>query len=252
MITLAAFIIIFSCNFVSAQKQEHGQLDASGSIAKKQSTGSVSLEQTFQNPTQKDVPGGSQLGIFWFWANTVTREGIHRDLEEMQHAGIRRVIMSMTRAHSATVASGGIVFLSPEWLALYRYALDEAERLQIKVSVVMSNGWYQGAPWVTPELGAQMLVWSETTVSYPAPANLVLPVPDKFRPGRNAGISPKAGGHIQAVAVLAYRQNEAGELIRESLVRLDDKLQSDGTLNWSVPDGTWLVFRFAMFLTLFR
>jgi hypothetical protein len=47
------------------------------------------LEQTFANPTRESSVADSQIGVFWFWANTVTKEGIHRDLEEMQRAGIR-------------------------------------------------------------------------------------------------------------------------------------------------------------------
>ncbi|MFA6544025.1 MAG: glycosyl hydrolase [Limisphaerales bacterium] len=202
--------------------------------------GHVNLEAEFRDPS-----GGSRVAVFWFWANTVTKEGIRRDLEEMQRAGIGRVILSMTRAHSATVETGGVVFLTPEWLALFRYALDEAERLGIKVSAVMSNGWYQGAPWVTPEMGAQMLAWSETAITGPAAFAKALPEPDKFRKGRHAGISKKAKGHFKPIAVLAFRQNEKNELLPDSLVRLDDKLQPDGKLDWSAPAGTWRVFRFA-------
>ena len=203
------------------------------------------LEQTFQNPTFQGAPVDSQLGVFWFWANTVTKAGIRRDLEEMQRAGIRRAVLGMTRAHGATVETGGVVFLSPEWLALFRYALDEAERLGLKISAVMSNGWYQGAPWVTPELGAQMLVWSETAITGPVAFSKALTEPDKFRKGKRGGISRQAKGHFKPIAVLALRQNEEGELLQDSLVRLDDKLQPDGTLNWSAPAGTWRVLRFA-------
>jgi hypothetical protein len=208
-------------------------------------TSAPSLGQSFQNPTLQSSPAASQVGVFWFWANTVTKQGIRRDLEEMRRAGIRRVILGMTRAHGATVEQGGVVFLSPEWLALFRYALDEAERLGLKVSAVMSNGWYQGAPWVTPELGAQMLVWSESTIAGPAAFATNLPAPDQFRKGRRGGISPKAKGHFRPIAVLAFRQNDSGALLKDSLVRLDDLLQPDGTLAWSVPAGTWRVLRFA-------
>ena len=203
------------------------------------------LEKAFQDPTRQEAPADSQIGVFWFWANTVTKQGIRRDLEEMQHAGIRRVVLGMTKAHSATVETGGVVFLSPEWLSLFRYALDEAARLGLKVSAVMSNGWYQGAPWVTPELGAQMLAWSETEVTGPAEVSKALPEPNECRKGKRTGISRQAKGHFQPVAVLAFRKNDAGELLTDSLVRLDDKIRPDGTLNWQAPKGAWCVFRFA-------
>ncbi len=205
----------------------------------------ATLEEVFQNPNSGDLPVDSQIGVFWFWANTVTKEGIRRDLEEMKRAGIRRAVLGMTTAHSATVESGGVVFLTPEWLALFRYALDEAARLGIQISAVMSNGWYQGGPWVTPEMGAQMLVWSETTAKGPSDFSKRLPDPDKFRKGKHAGISRQAPGHFKPVAVLAFRQNDKGELIKDSMVRLDDKVRPDGTLDWPVPDGTWTIFRFA-------
>ena len=200
----------------------------------------VDLEQEFRQPSNEN-----KVAVFWFWANTVTKEGLHRDLEAMKQAGIGRAVLGMTQAHSATVKEGGVVFLSPEWLVLFRYALDEAERLGIKISAVMSNGWYQGAPWVTPEMGAQMLVWSESVVAGPTTFAKALPTPDKFRKGKRAGISAKAKEHFKSIAVLAYRQDGKGELLAGSLVRLDDKLQADGTLNWSAPAGKWRVFRFA-------
>ena len=203
------------------------------------------LGKAFQNPTRQGAPADSQIGVFWFWANTVTKQGIRRDLEEMQHAGIRRVVLGMTKAHSATVETGGVVFLSPEWLSLFRYALDEAARLGLKVSAVMSNGWYQGAPWVTPELGAQMLAWSETEVTGPAEVSKALPEPNECRKGKRAGISRQARDHFQPVAVLAFRKNGAGELFKDSLVTLDDKMRPDGTLVWQAPEGAWRVFRFA-------
>lgn len=185
------------------------------------------LEEVFQNPNSADWPADSQVGVFWFWANTATREGIRRDLEEMKQAGIRRAVLGMTTAHTATVESGGVVFLTPEWLALFRYALDEAARLGIRISAVMSNGWYQGGPWVTPEMGAQMLVCSETPVTGPSSFSRALPDPDKFRKGRRAGISKQARGHFKPVAVLAFRQNDKGELLKDSMVRLDDKTRPE-------------------------
>jgi len=199
------------------------------------------LEEEFRQPSNEN-----KVAVFWFWVNTVKKEGITRDLEAMKQAGIGRAVLGVTAAHSATVKTGGVVFLSPEWLALFRYALDEADRLGIKISAVMSNGWYQGAPWVTPEMGAQMLVWSETVVTGPANFSKALPPPDKFREGWKAEISAKAkASDFKTIAVLAFQQNSKGELLKDSMVRLDDQMKSNGMLNWSAPDGKWSVFRFA-------
>ena len=92
-------------------------------LAMSPATLATDLEQEFHQPSD-----ANKIAVFWFWANTVTKEGIHRDLEAMKQAGIGRVVLGMTKAHSATVETGGVVFLSPEWLALFRYALDEAAK----------------------------------------------------------------------------------------------------------------------------
>ena len=199
------------------------------------------LEARFRSP-----PAEVRVGTFWFWSNSISRAAVTRDLEEMKRVGIGRVVLSPTRNHGGTVEQGGLVFLSPEWLAVFRHALDEAARVGIKVSAVMSNGWYQGGPWVTPELGAQMLVWSQTEISGPAVISQRLAVPDRCREvSRFSRVNPKAKDHLKPVAVLAYRQNDAGELLKDSLVRLDAETTPDATLNWSVPAGKWRVFRFA-------
>ena len=75
----------------------------------------ANLEEGFRQPSD-----ANKIAVFWFWANTVTKAGIHRDLEAMKLAGIGRVVLGMTKAHSATVETGGVVFLSPEWLTLFR------------------------------------------------------------------------------------------------------------------------------------
>jgi hypothetical protein len=116
----------------------------------------TSLQQRFLNPPVED-----RLGVYWFWTNATDEEAITRDLEAMAHVGIGRAILSMTQAHIATLKDGtGTVFLSPRFLELFRFALNEATRLGIRITAIPSNGWYQGGPWVTPEMGPQMLVWS--------------------------------------------------------------------------------------------
>ncbi|MCF7863975.1 MAG: hypothetical protein K9L89_04210, partial [Kiritimatiellales bacterium] len=40
------------------------------------------LEEEFRQPSNE-----SKVAVFWFWANTVTKEGITRDLEAMKQAG---------------------------------------------------------------------------------------------------------------------------------------------------------------------
>ncbi len=198
------------------------------------------LESRFQN-----VPSDDRLAVFWTWTNATDEEAITRDLQAMAEAGVGRAVLSMTLAHSATVTDGGgMVFLSPEFLKRFRFALDEASRFGIKITGIPSNGWYQGGPWVTPEMGAQMLVWSEKEVSGPGRVSEKLPLPDKFRPMPRANIAKAALDHLKPVATLAFQKDAEGGLLAGSMVDLSRAVKEDGTLDWDAPAGSWVIYRF--------
>jgi len=116
------------------------------------------LEKGFLNP-----PDSARPWIFWFWlGGNITSNGITADLEAMKRVGIGGVvIMDVDQG----TPKGPIPFLSPQWLALFKHACAEAQRLGLQVSMNNDDGWSgSGGPWITPELSMQKVVWSETTV----------------------------------------------------------------------------------------
>ncbi len=198
------------------------------------------LESRFNNVPQED-----RLAVFWDWPNTMNREAVTHDLEAMSQAGIGRAVLSaLPLSHSANRDEGGIVFLSPEFLDLFRFALDEAARLNIRITALPSNGWYQGGPWVIPDLGAQMLVWSQTPVKGPAEFSGKLPAPDGFRQGRHARIAKGALEYFKPVATLAFQKDSHGRLLPSSVKNLTSETKPDGTLEWKAPAGDWVIYRF--------
>lgn len=58
----------------------------------------------------------------------------------------------------------GNVFLSPGWMALYRHAVREADRLGIALAVNVTSGWNPGGPYIA-RTGLEKLTWSETDVA---------------------------------------------------------------------------------------
>jgi hypothetical protein len=203
------------------------------------SEGPTPLERRFAGP-----PSDDRLAVYWFWSNTTDKASITADLEAMAAAGIGRAVLSLTNDQSSGNKQGGVVFLSPEFLERFRFALDEAKRVGIKITAIPSNGWYQGGPWVTPEMGTQMLAWSETAATGPSEFEDALPVADKFRPEGSARIARNALEHWQPVATLAFRQGQDATLDRSSMVDLSSKVAADGKLQWSVPEGRWVIYRF--------
>ena len=82
--------------------------------------------------------------------------------------------------------------LSPEWLARVRFAAAECARLGLTLEVNVSDGYVAGGPWITPALGMQRLVASETAVEGGHPVSITLPQP------------PTKLDYYRDVAVLAY------------------------------------------------
>lgn len=218
------------------------------------------LEADFPVP-----PSQARVYAFYIWPNTVDPETITREMEAMSAVGINRVILSTHRAQSAGVPAGqgGMDFLSPEHLGLLRHALDECERLNMTAEIMLANGWFPGGPWVTPELGPQILVWSETTVQGGRQVSVELPLPEqsygigkKYKgvagPAIFKGINRRGLDYLKPIAVTAYRLNAAGELIFDSFVRLDDRVDAAGRLTWDAPEGDWIVFRYGHIPNLFK
>ncbi len=145
------------------------------------------LSAGFQHP-----PDQARPWVYWWWLNgNVSRDGITRDLEEMQRQGIGGVLLF--HADGGAGVPPGPEFLSPEWKALFQFAVSEAARLNIDMSLNLCDGWCAGGPWITPEGANKQLVYAEAQIDGPSTVAMALPMP-KF-----------VDGFHRDVAVVAYR-----------------------------------------------
>ncbi len=117
-----------------------------------------SLDKGFINP-----PDSARPWVYWFWLNgNLSKEGVTADLEAMKRAGIGGVlIMEVDQG----TPKGAYVFGSTEWRNLFKFVLQEASRLGLKVNMNNDAGWCgSGGPWMTAEKSMQKIVWTETIV----------------------------------------------------------------------------------------
>jgi hypothetical protein len=212
------------------------------------------LESGFVQP-----PSSARPWVYWFWLNgNITRQGLTADLEAMRRAGIGGVLI-MEVDQGAPV--GPVGFMSPDWRALFRHAVAEAERLGLEINMNDDAGWNgSGGPWIKPEQSMQKVVWSETEISGPRKfagvlpppqtiagyyrdiAGLAFPAPGKFR---IADIKAKAGYEVAAVGPPARADLAPGDVIdRARIIDLKAQTDASGRLAWDVPAGRWTVVRF--------
>lgn len=186
-------------------------------------------EESFREP-----PIASRPSALWTWMNAhVDHRQITRELEEMKDKGMRGAIIWDMGAlkDPEGIIPVGPPFLGPESLVSIHHAMNEAGRLGLELGIIASSSWNAGGPWVKEEDGCQTLVSSTVTVKGPQSYSAVLPKPEK------------AKDPTRVLAVMAVPAG-AENIEAKSVVRLDDKVDVDGKLTWSVPEGEWSVMTF--------
>ncbi len=127
-----------------------------------------------------DPPAVHGVHTWWHWLdNAITREGITADLEAMKRAGISTAtILNVSLHEERDLGVEPVLFDTPEWYGMFRWALEEADRLGITIGVHNCDGWStSGGPWITPEQSMKQCVWSKRLVSGPGNVSLQLTEP---------------------------------------------------------------------------
>ncbi len=99
--------------------------------------------------------------------NAISKEGITRDLEAMKAQGVTgTTILNISMFNERDFGVKPVIFNTPEWWEMYRFALAEANRLDIIVGIHNCDGWNtSGGPWITPEKSMKQYVWSKTIIN---------------------------------------------------------------------------------------
>jgi hypothetical protein len=131
--------------------------------------GALKLESAdFDTPLERGFvtpPDWAKPWAYWWWLNGyVTRDGITRDLDAMKQQGINGVLV-FDAGGGKTPQS--ITFMSQAWRDLFRFAVQEADKRGIDVSLNLCSGWNAGGPWITAEEAPQNLVFSRKLVKGP-------------------------------------------------------------------------------------
>ena len=141
-------------------------------------------------------PDSAKPQTWWHWMNgNISKEGITADLEAMKQIGLGGATIVNV---DCDIPRGPIKFMSPEWEDDFKFAVEEASRLGLKLCVENCAGWSSsGGPWNTVTNAMQRLTSSEVAVTGPTNFNAVLPLP------------PITLGFYRDIAVLAYKDPSA-------------------------------------------
>ena len=127
--------------------------------------GCKDLGDELSNSSFMDPPETAGIYTWWHWMDkAITREGITKDLEAMKDQGIiGATILNIGLFGGKDFGVPQVTFNTPEWYSMFRFALEEANRLGIEIGIHNCDGWSTtGGPWIKPEQSMKQYIWTTT------------------------------------------------------------------------------------------
>ena len=133
-------------------------------------------QASFLSPPQEARPR-----VWWHWMDgNITKEGIRKDLEWMNRAGIGGFHCFEAGMGMQPVVEKRLGYMSPEWKEAFRYAIQLSDSLGMETAIASCPGWSNtGGPWVKPEQAMKRLVWTEMLIEGGKHIELDIPEPQK-------------------------------------------------------------------------
>lgn len=216
-------------------------------------------ELTFLTSTEPGWPaitGETKPWSRWWWMGSSVNPGdLKAAMEAYAQAGLGG--LEITPIYGVRGQESHFVsFLSPEWVKLFQFTLQEGQRLNLGIDLAMASGWPFGGPWVTPEDACknmefrtftlkegEQLKEKVTAIQEPLMRSVSGKKPGfpalKYPISANADSLQKwAFDQVRfprpmpLQTLMAYP--ESGEILD-----LTGKVNTDGTLEWIAPAGNW-------------
>ena len=223
LILLSAAVVVLCCGVENIEAAE-----------------AVSLVDGFSDP-----PVSARPRAFWDWLNgNVSLSQIKRDLEEAKDKGMGGIDIWDVGAvdDPKGIIPAGPAFLGPESLEAIGYTVRQATRLGLELGFISASSWNTGGAWVEPRHGGMGLYQSRITVTGPERLLQSVPFPevDEKCPKGDDGLPV----YYKDIALLAFPWNEEKVIKDVSSVKvLTERLDVEGRLVWTVPQGKWIIMR---------
>jgi len=150
-----------------------------------------------------------------------------------------------------------IEFLSPKWMEMLKYTLDEGERLNLGIDLANASGWPFGGPWINAEDACKNIVYKKYMLSGGQTLNeniefvqksLVRAVGQrvdisevKFPVSSNKNLKELALDQIRFEKKLPLQTIMAFGANNQK-IDLTRFIGENGNLNWKAPEGNWNLY----------
>lgn len=160
--------------------------------------------------------------IRWWWlGSAVDKENLTWGMEEISKQGLGGVEITPIYGVKGKEALD-IPYLSPQWMEMLKHSQAEGKRLGLTVDMNGGTGWPFGGPDIRTDDAATRALFHH----YKLKGGEKLK--DRIVPAKN-----QAGVAVLSV-VMAYGPDG-------QKTDITDKLATNGTLDWTAPEGEWLI-----------
>ncbi len=192
----------------------------------------------------------------WWWpASAVGKADIDTMMRQYSRAGLGG--MEVTTIYGAKGYEDRYKdYLSKDWMDLFAYTLQAAEASDLGIDLANASGWPFGGSWVTPDYAcrylasktftlkggervAEKIEYTETpmvrTIGTPADINKM-----KYPVAACDSLQQHAFEQVRyplSLPLIAVTANSADGAFED----LTSLVGSDGTLDWTAPEGDWTV-----------
>ncbi len=208
-------------------------------------------------PSWKPITQQTKPWSRWWWeGNAVNQKDLTFNLEAYQKVGLGG--LEITPIYGVKgYESQFIDFLSPKWVEMFTYTLNEGKRLGLGIDLANASGWPFGGRWVTPEDACRYVAHRVFTLKEGEKINE--PITFQQRPllrfvlpkkieistlqqpvSKNYNLQELAIDQVRFEKTLPLNTlmaySETGEILN-----LTDKVK-DGVLDWQAPKGNWTLY----------
>lgn len=178
-----------------------------------------------QNPWPKTTETAKPWTRWWWMGSAVDEKGLDKQLTTLNKAGFGGVeIVPIYGAKG--FEKQYLNYLSPEWMKMLKFTTTKAKSLQMGVDMAVGTGWPIGGSQVTEQDAATKMIVQTYTISSSEKFLEKIVLNDEKQKNLKT---------IKLDIVTAY--NEKNEAII-----LTDKVSNEGSLNWKVPSGKWMIY----------
>ena len=193
---------------------------------------------------------------WWWMGNILNKKDLTTEMEKYAKAGLGG--LEITPIYGVKGYEDRFInYLTPAWMEMLVHVLKEADRLDMGIDMATGNGWPFGGPWVGADDACKNVV--RKTYTLKGGESLSESISYIQKPmvraiGHHIDISElvepiSANENLQALALEQVRfekplplqvlmaYSEQGQTLN-----LTDKVDANGKLNWTAPDGDWTLY----------